>query len=80
MPHEMPKPDPQAIQAVIDKELSEVTDADVDSLILYFRQERADFAIAEASGKGARGAKAKLKSPASPATTADVDDVLGDLL
>jgi hypothetical protein len=77
-------PDPLAVQDVIDKELENITEEDIDLLIAYFRGERQAFAIAEASGKGARGAKnplkAKAKSTKGTATQEDVNDILGGLL
>lgn len=82
----MPVPDPEAVQAVINKELEDTTDEDIDTLILYFRSERAKFAIAEASGKGARGARnplnpktKKAKVEKGSATQADVDEIMNGL-
>jgi CRISPR/Cas system-associated endoribonuclease Cas2 len=61
--------DPSAIQKVIEKEVSEITDDDVTSLIIYFRQEREQFAAKEATGKTKR----------APASAADLNNLLTDL-
>lgn len=76
----MPSPDPDAVQRAIDKEVEDTTDEDINLMISFFRAERKKFAEAEATGKGAKGARATVRAPRAPATQADVDNILDGLV
>lgn len=66
---------PAAIEEVIKKEAKDLTEADIEGMIAYYRAERARFAQAEREGKrpGQRATRAKA------APDPEIDALLKDL-
>lgn len=69
-------PDPQSLEEIFNTQGHELTDEQLEALILHFRSERAR--IAEAESQGKRITKAP-KAPKAPASAPSLDDLLGEL-
>jgi len=60
---EVARPDPQLIQELFDKDPLDLSDTDIDMIILSFRQDRADY-LQPKEAKPAKGkAAAAVKAP-----------------
>jgi hypothetical protein len=68
-------PDPQTLEHIFNTQGHELSDEQLESLILHFRSERARIAEAEAQGKRIT----KPKKPSAPTSAPSLDDLLGDL-
>lgn len=77
-------PDPNSISEIFAKDPKELTDAEVDRMIVHFREKRLLWATEETSakteGRRARSpgkAKAASKTPAASGDIADLEALLG---
>lgn len=57
--------DPEALEALLAKKAEEFEDADIDLLIVHFRQEREKFQLGEAAGKRAARAPKQVDATAA---------------
>jgi hypothetical protein len=70
-------PDPQSLEEIFNTQGHELSDEQLETLILHFRSERARIAEAEAQGK--RITKPKAAKSSAPTSAPSLDDLLGDL-
>jgi hypothetical protein len=71
-------PDPQTLEHIFNTQGHELSDEQLEALILHFRSERVRIAEAEAQGKRITKAK-KPSAPSAPTSAPSLDDLLGDL-
>lgn len=73
---EIPELDPNIITTLIDKIVDDITDAEIDTLIAFFRKERIAVITAEQTGKKAKRTnldKAATAALAKDITTSDLE-------
>ncbi len=73
------RPDPGLIQELFDKDPLDLSDQDLDTIILEFRMDRANYIQARDEGKKPSRAKASAKKESASPTVEISPDLLSDL-